>query len=102
MNSALRALLMIFGALLIVGATIIFLRELGTVLPPNVSSTLVFVAGIGLLWVAFRPWGGEVPEGGADGPGVAQPVETPYDRAALARLQAAFDSESKPPGQPIG
>lgn len=93
---------MIFGALLIVGATIIFLREMGTVLPPRLSSTLVFAAGIGLLWAAFRPWGGEVPEGAADGSGVAQPVEKPYDRAALARLQEAFESESKPPDQPIG
>lgn len=91
---------MIVGALLIVGATIIFLRELGTVLPPGVSSALVFVAGIGLIWVGFRPWGGPVPDESVQGSGVAQPVETPYDRAALARLQEAFDSESKPPAPP--
>lgn len=92
---------MIVGALLIVGATIIFLRELGTVLPPGVSSTLVFVAGIGLLWAAFRPWGVEVPDESVDGSGVAQPVETPYDRAALARLQEAFDGDAKPPDRSI-
>lgn len=91
---------MLVGALLVVGATIIFLRKLGTVLPPGISSALVFVAGIGLIWVAFRPGNDEMRGEGENGSGVAQPVETPYDRAALARLQEAFDSESKPPAPP--
>lgn len=102
MNSVLRALLTLVGALLIVGATIIFLRQLGTVLAPGVSSALVFLVGVGLLWLAFRPDNIEVRDEGADSSGMPDTVETPYGRGALARLQEAFDSESTPPDRPVG
>ncbi|MDA1313683.1 MAG: hypothetical protein O2968_10145 [Acidobacteria bacterium] len=92
MNSAIRFLFMVVGPLLIVGATVIFLRGIGDILPPIMGAGLAFVAGLALLWLAFKPHpvahavrqaAGELPE-----------IES-YDRTALARLQESMEPQRK-------
>lgn len=86
MSSALRSLLMVIGPLLIAGATIIFLRGIGDILPPNLLGGLAFAAGLTLLWLAFRPSPAEhVVEG------TEFPEPESYDRTALARLQESLE-----------
>ena len=86
---------MLIGVLLIVGGTVIFLRDWGTIVPPAASATLAFLVGLGMLWAAFRPAGLDSADA-VETPQASQQPETPYDRAALARLQEAFDNDSKP------
>ncbi|HUG80730.1 MAG TPA: hypothetical protein VML01_03640 [Bryobacterales bacterium] len=90
-----RFLCILVGPLLIVGATLIFLRGMGSVLPPALGAGLVFAAGLALLGLAFRPHAvehavqqtaGEFPEPEA------------YDRTALARLQESMEPPRKSSG----
>ena len=92
LNALMRSLCMVIGTLLIVGATVIFLRGMGNVLPPALGAGLVFAAGLALLWLAFKPHPGghAVPEA----PDRFAEAES-YDRTALARLQESMEQPHK-------
>jgi hypothetical protein len=91
-----RFLCILVGPLLIVGATLIFLRGMGSVLPPALGAGLVFAAGLALLWLAFRP---SPVEHGVQPTSGEFPEPESYDRAALARLQ---ESMEHPPRESSG
>ena len=110
MSPAVQALLTILGTLSIVAATIIFLREVGDILPPALAAGLAFVAGIGLLWLAFKPEridhhgakdedrdrDGDGDEG-RDGTGANRTGSSSYSSAAMARLQETIEPREEPP-----
>ena len=104
MSSSVRVILTILGTLSIVGATIVFLRDIDGFLPSALAASVSFAVGIGLLWLAFRPERLEhkITEAADDGSGVTQTVSSEYERTAMARLRESFDGSDKTPRQPLG